>query len=365
MSDGGYILTFTVDRSTTTVTPDTPQAAGVRGDNGAARLIFQVGDSDCTYRLEIVDGSGGYDITEPLPVTDKTVVFDVPAAWTAPGIAAVRLVELSGETVRHFPPVRLLFADREEGQALAESLPRWQQLLTDAEEALDEATDIAQQAAQTARFAGDVAERLEGAATLADEAKAAAAEALERSEGVKGVYVGSGEMPPEYNVQIDPSGQPGILPVALGGTGTDSVPGILAALGIDGGALFTDEGGCLYRTVDGETEWLIPPMEVDVEYRLAQRWKGQPVYAKVVDFGALPDTEQKSVSIGIVGTQVVDMTIHLLSTSTGIYHRDPRISTAFVPETKWQITNVGMLLCQTAADMSKYVATAVVKYIKK
>ena len=37
------------------------------------------------------------------------------------------------------------------------------------------------------------------------------------------------------------------------------------------------------------TEWLNPPMQLGVEYRTTERWKGKPVYVKLVDFGALPN----------------------------------------------------------------------------
>ena len=36
--------------------------------------------------------------------------------------------------------------------------------------------------------------------------------------------------------------------------------------------------GCFYRMVDGEKEWLNPPMEHGVEYRTTERWNYQPVY---------------------------------------------------------------------------------------
>lgn len=38
-----------------------------------------------------------------------------------------------------------------------------------------------------------------------------------------------------------------------------------------------------YRVVNGVTEWLYPPMEVGVEYRLAERYNNQPVYTKLID----------------------------------------------------------------------------------
>ena len=42
--------------------------------------------------------------------------------------------------------------------------------------------------------------------------------------------------------------------------------------------------GCFYRTVNGETEWLNPPMASGVEYKTTRRHMGQPVYCKVIEY---------------------------------------------------------------------------------
>lgn len=48
--------------------------------------------------------------------------------------------------------------------------------------------------------------------------------------------------------------------------------------------------GCWYRTVDGETEWLNPPMVAGVEYRTTERYNGLPVYTMLVDCGSVHDS---------------------------------------------------------------------------
>lgn len=45
--------------------------------------------------------------------------------------------------------------------------------------------------------------------------------------------------------------------------------------------------GCIYRTVDGEKEWLNPLMSVGVEYRTTERWNGYPVWTQIVSCGTL------------------------------------------------------------------------------
>ncbi len=55
----------------------------------------------------------------------------------------------------------------------------------------------------------------------------------------------------------------------------------------------TDHPGCYYRMVDGEQEWLNPPMEIETEYRTTERYLGKPVFARVLDFGPLPNNTYK------------------------------------------------------------------------
>lgn len=45
--------------------------------------------------------------------------------------------------------------------------------------------------------------------------------------------------------------------------------------------------GCYYHTVDGETEWLNPPMQLNTVYRTTKRFKGYPVYVVAVHFPSL------------------------------------------------------------------------------
>ena len=52
-------------------------------------------------------------------------------------------------------------------------------------------------------------------------------------------------------------------------------------------------------------EWVNPPMELGVEYRTTERYLGKPVYAKVIDFGAMPNNTQKQVSFGITNLQYI------------------------------------------------------------
>ena len=54
--------------------------------------------------------------------------------------------------------------------------------------------------------------------------------------------------------------------------------------------------GCYYRTVDGVTEWINPPMAVGVEYRTTERYNGKSVYTKLLDCGTVAN--EKAVTHG-------------------------------------------------------------------
>ena len=61
--------------------------------------------------------------------------------------------------------------------------------------------------------------------------------------------------------------------------------------------------GCYYRMVNGEQEWLNPPMAMGQEYRTAERWRGEVVYAKHVGI-----TSGENATFGN-GSTAVDYTI--------------------------------------------------------
>ena len=133
---------YTIDVTVTEdgVTPATPQIAGHDGDHYAAVVRFHIPFEGYRYRVEIIDGNGGYDISDLLEAKDGVVLCTIPAAWTAAGIAALRLVavklaEDGSEIMRfHSEPVYLLFKEREDGESLAHTArPAWQETLDEAQ----------------------------------------------------------------------------------------------------------------------------------------------------------------------------------------------------------------------------------------
>lgn len=118
-------------------------------------------------------------------------------------------------------------------------------------------------------------------------------------------------------------------------------------------------------TSDGGVTWSFnpweyenPPMVAGVEYRTTERYKGNPVYAKLVNFGAMPNTTSKSVSIGA--------NLSLVSiegmTYNGNYALPLSIHNGI--NSVYYNKSEGKLNVETKSDASKWSAEIVVKYTK-
>ncbi len=168
MSTVTSVLRVTVNDNDGGLYPTEPQRGGVYGDNEALILEFSPLDEAYHYQIEVVDGSGCYDVTLPLTAQDGKLSYAVPAAWTAPGTAAVRLVAVGeGEkpVLRHYAPLYLQFSDREQGTAMGEMLPRWQTVMVESQEVLAAArvaVTAAKVATQEAQDAAEVARQSRG-----------------------------------------------------------------------------------------------------------------------------------------------------------------------------------------------------------
>ena len=70
------------------------------------------------------------------------------------------------------------------------------------------------------------------------------------------------------------------LGVQYGGTGATSAHDACKNINALHAVESTEHPGCYYRMVDGEKEWINPPMLFDVEYRTAERNNGNVLYTK-------------------------------------------------------------------------------------
>ena len=289
------IRTLRVQADANGVRPSNPQYAGVQGEHNATRVIFALDEAllraEYRYRFEFVDSMGGLDAGgEATPVGGELSCL-LPEPWTrAGGCGTLRLCAVAAgadgqeEQVVYTLPALLTFATRESAGPLEDEVKtNLSALMTDAREATDAANEAAESAnaaadkvdeavssanaatananraaasadasaatanaaaggAQEAKEAADTA--ASGANTAAEQARTAAASAntaagtastaasnanavadavqakLDAGElkgekgdtgpqgpqGVSGVYVGGGDMPEGYTVQVDPTG---------------------------------------------------------------------------------------------------------------------------------------------------------------
>ena len=118
---------------------------------------------------------------------------------------------------------------------------------------------------------------------------------------------------------------------------------------------FLDEGGvaasriCVRKQMDGvwgEWEWVNPPMVLGVEYRTIERYQGKPVYVKLVDCGALPNSASKSISISD------DTTVRCFDIVTGI-----NSSGMVIPTACFGGLNLNREVAITANSNSIYIVT--------
>lgn len=74
----------------------------------------------------------------------------------------------------------------------------------------------------------------------------------------------------------------GTVGIENGGTDADTVEGAQKNLQVAPAIESEEYPGCYYRTVDGETEWINPPLVGNVEYRTTERYRGKAVYTKLL-----------------------------------------------------------------------------------
>lgn len=119
---------------------------------------------------------------------------------------------------------------------------------------------------------------------------------------------------------------------------------------------------------EGETaiayaEWVSPPMLPGVEYRIAERYNGKPVYTKLVDCGAMPNNTVKAIEY------TDDVNARPISV-TGIWDGGNATMPGETGSSGFpaQLQNISLLnrniLISTHSDRSSSTASATVKYWK-
>ena len=136
-------------------------------------------------------------------------------------------------------------------------------------------------------------------------------------------------------------------------------PGLPEAYKVAPAAESADYPGCYYRTTNGVTEWVNPPMLLGVEYRTTERWNGKVVYAKLIDLGALPNNTEKNVTHGIANLE------NALSISAFAKSSDWQFTlpSSYAAETKIVFAPQAVTIT-TTVDRSAYNGYATLKYTK-
>lgn len=195
-------VNFTVDEKLH-VSPSSPQAAGVQGDDGATKVYFVLPSDDklsgfrsYDFYLEMVDAAGNYDISDKLTVgTDGKVGYALPAAWTqCGGLIQLRLVAKSGNEIAYTFAGQITVAKR--AAAKLTLLPKFKEMvLTTIEKckeaiaasasAVSSAAIAAESAKETQDFAADAAGNrnvAEQSATAAEQSATAAEQSATAAE---------------------------------------------------------------------------------------------------------------------------------------------------------------------------------------
>lgn len=130
-------------------------------------------------------------------------------------------------------------------------------------------------------------------------------------------------------------------------------------------------GGQKYIYKDGKlTPFIIknagtelPPFKLGVEVLTTERWiNGKPIYTKVIDFGALPNTTTKNIAHGVTGHEYIEFTAISFTVVGGKYIMLPS------KETTWEVhfsVNGANLTAITNQNFTVYAFTYVVlRYTK-
>lgn len=127
-----------------------------------------------------------------------------------------------------------------------------------------------------------------------------------------------------------------------------------------------DYPGCYYRTVDGEVEWLNPPLLFDTEYRTTERWRGnRPVYQQLISFGAMPNAARATVSVTGVNAEYVTEIRGVTSEGRTIPYGSTNTTWGSV-DLFANVTGAGNItvIIETTSDQSDNTAYILMKYVK-
>lgn len=158
-------------------------------------------------------------------------------------------------------------------------------------------------------------------------------------------------------IHLDKGKFPLFIDTQKNAVGVNAFPESGVALRVAGGVARFDDGIEVFS--NGVKEWINPPMVFGEEYRTTERYNGSPVYTKLVDFGALTNWTFKTVQIGVSGDKIVDIIARFRWASGEEFAKDINYQGGGY----WYLYDSAIVVRATS-DLSHYVATFTVKYIK-
>ena len=115
----------------------------------------------------------------------------------------------------------------------------------------------------------------------------------------------------------------------------------------------------IYNNAALPIEWENPTMVPGVEYRTTERWNGKPVYAKLVNIGALPNASSRYIEGEPVPPGINAISIHGVGVSG--YNSIPIQSSDVYASVQGEW---GVIYVSTTSDYSAYTGYLTVKYTK-
>lgn len=123
-----------------------------------------------------------------------------------------------------------------------------------------------------------------------------------------------------------------------------------------------DQTGALIGS--SSEKWENPPMQMGTEYLTKEQYTGLPVYVKMIDLGALPNSTTKNVAHSISNLySFVAVEAFAKSTSASNFQTFPFVDNSGNNAAKIQATNTNIVI-RTFTDLSSYTGFVKIKYTK-
>ena len=130
--------------------------------------------------------------------------------------------------------------------------------------------------------------------------------------------------------------------------------------------------GCYYRVVDGNVEWINPPAEPGVEYRLTERFEDKTVFQSLINIASLPNASRAIIATNFTFTKVLSCQGIMMNGPSAIYAEAfpfpvyKNIGAAPVAMINGVTTGIGgrNIVVSTTEDLTDYRANITIKYVK-